>query len=128
MWPRPGSHDRHLALARRFSEAEPELAPCPLPLFSASLPAASAMAELGETPLLLALLSLSSSPAVRSNVAPVTTAGHAAPFSHFPGHRSRRSRPAAAAAARPPPAAVFRPRLAVAERGPCMGVVRLVLP
>ena len=30
MWPRPGSHDRHLALARRFSEAEPEPAPCPL--------------------------------------------------------------------------------------------------
>ena len=53
------------AFACRFGEAEPEHSPCPLhslPLFSASLPA-SAMAELGETPLLLALLSLSSSPA-----------------------------------------------------------------
>ena len=91
---------RHLALARCFGEAEPEpattLSILPLPLFSASLPA-SAMAEPGEMPLLLALLSLSSSPAVRSNVAPVTTAGHATPSSRFPGHRSHRSRPAAAA-------------------------------
>ena len=37
------------------------------------------MAELGETPLLVALLSLSSSPAVHSNVALVTIAGHTAP-------------------------------------------------
>ena len=95
-------HARQLALARVL-EAEPEpLLPVfsilPLPLFSASLPA-SAMAELGEAPLLLALLSFSSSPTVHSNIAHVTTAGHAAPSSHFPGHRCRRSRPIAAATA-----------------------------